>query len=57
MTACMYCSMRWRMIRPWFEAAPGPKDIVVVPDAGHTDFYDFPEVPARVIDFVRQQAG
>ena len=43
--------------RKLFEAAPGPKDIVVVPEAGHTDFYEFPEVPARVIDFVRQQAG
>lgn len=43
--------------RKLFEAAPGPKEKLVLPNAGHTDFYSFPEVPARVVAFMREQAG
>jgi fermentation-respiration switch protein FrsA (DUF1100 family) len=38
--------------RRLFEAAPGPKEILVVEGGTHNDLYDFPEVPARVIDFL-----
>jgi hypothetical protein len=37
-----------------FEAAPEPKEILVVDDGAHNDLFEFPEVPARVIDFLRR---
>jgi len=42
-----------RFGRRLFDAAAQPKELLVVETAAHTDLYDFPEVPARVIAFVR----
>lgn len=43
--------------RKLYETAPGPKETIVLPRSGHTEFYDFPEVPERVVAFVREKAG
>jgi len=37
-----------------FESAAQPKEILVVEDGAHNDLYDFPEVPGRVIEFLRR---
>lgn len=36
-----------------FEAAPEPKDMLVVPGARHVDLFDHPGVTERVIEFLR----
>ncbi len=38
-----------------FEAASGEKEALFLPGGSHVDLYDFPQVPARVIDFIRRQ--
>lgn len=38
--------------RRLFEAVSGPKELLVVEGGAHNDLYDYPEVPARVIDFL-----
>ena len=45
-----------RYSRRLFEAAPEPKEYFLFDQASHNDLYDFPQVPARVIDFLRRQA-
>jgi fermentation-respiration switch protein FrsA (DUF1100 family) len=45
-----------RFGRRVYKAADGPKEALFLPRGGHADLYSFPEVPARVIDFVRRQA-
>lgn len=42
-----------RFGRRLFEAAIEPKELLLTKDAGHADLYDFPEVPRKVIAFVR----
>lgn len=37
-----------------FEAAPEPKRMIVMDEAGHVDLFDYPEVSEQVIDFVRR---
>ncbi len=44
-----------RFGRRVFEAATGPKEALFIEGGGHADLYRFPEVPERVIDFVRRQ--
>lgn len=41
-----------RFGRRVYEAATGEKDALFLPRGNHVDLYDFPEVPARVIDFI-----
>lgn len=45
-----------RYSRRLFEAAPEPKEYFLFDRASHNDLYDFPQVPGRVIEFLRQQA-
>ncbi|RMD63418.1 MAG: alpha/beta hydrolase [Alphaproteobacteria bacterium] len=40
-----------------FATAREPKEMLVIPEAAHTDLFDFPEVRERVIAFVRRYAG
>ncbi|MFQ5467532.1 MAG: alpha/beta hydrolase [Kiloniellaceae bacterium] len=40
-----------------FEAAPEPKEMVVIERAGHVDLFDYPEVVERVLDFARTNAA
>ncbi len=40
--------------RRLFEAAVDPKELLLIENGAHNDLYDFPEVPAKVIDFVRR---
>ncbi len=40
--------------RRLFEAAPEPKEMLVLEHATHNNLYDFPQVSGRVIDFVRR---
>ncbi len=40
--------------RRLFEAAPEPKEMVVLDEGGHNDLYEFPQVPDRVVDFLRR---
>ncbi|MFQ5773062.1 MAG: alpha/beta hydrolase [Kiloniellaceae bacterium] len=40
--------------RRLFEAAPEPKEFMVLEQGAHADLFDFPQVPSRVIDFVRR---
>ncbi len=44
-----------RFGRRVYEAATGPKEALFLEQGGHADLYRFPEVPDRVIDFVRRQ--
>ena len=44
-----------RFGRRVYHAAAGPKEGLFLEDGGHADLYRFPEVPHRVIDFVRRQ--
>ena len=44
-----------RFGRRVYEAAGGEKEALFPPTGGHADLYNFPEVPARVIDFVRRK--
>jgi fermentation-respiration switch protein FrsA (DUF1100 family) len=44
-----------RFGRRVFEAAGSEKEALFLPTGGHADLYNFPEVPARVIDFVRRK--
>lgn len=44
-----------RFGRRVYEAATAPKEGLFLPGAGHVDLYDFSEVPARVVDFVRRR--
>jgi len=44
-----------RFGRRVYEAATGPKEGLYLENGGHADLYRFPEVPERVIDFVRRQ--
>jgi len=37
-----------------FEAAPEPKEFLIVEGAAHNDLYEFPQVPSGVIDFLRR---
>ena len=39
--------------RRLFDAAVEPKELLLVENGGHNDLYDFPEVPRKVIAFVR----
>ena len=41
--------------RRLFEAAPEPKEFFAMERGGHNDLYEFPEVAARVIDFLERQ--
>lgn len=38
-----------------FGAAPGEKESLFLPGGGHVNLYDYPQVPARVIDFIHRQ--
>ncbi len=40
--------------RRLFEAAPDPKELFVLDQGTHNDLYEFPQVPDRVIDFLRR---
>lgn len=40
-----------------FDAAPEPKDMLVVAGGGHNDLFNYPEVIERVIGFVREHAA
>ncbi|MCH8808866.1 MAG: hypothetical protein IH993_03400 [Proteobacteria bacterium] len=40
--------------RRLFEAAPDPKEMLVVDRANHNDLYDFPQVSERIIDFLQR---
>jgi fermentation-respiration switch protein FrsA (DUF1100 family) len=44
-----------RFGRRVYEASGGEKEAFFPPTGGHADLYNFPEVPVRVIDFVRRQ--
>ncbi len=44
-----------RFGRRVYEAAGADKEALFLPAGGHADLYNFPEVPARVIDFVRRK--
>ena len=44
-----------RFGRRVFEAANGEKEALFLPGGGHVDLYDRPEVPSRVVDFIRRQ--
>lgn len=46
-----------RFGRRLFEAAPEPKELLLLDDANHVDLYDYPSVPERVIDFLRRHVG
>jgi fermentation-respiration switch protein FrsA (DUF1100 family) len=37
-----------------FAAAPDPKEIFMLDQGAHNDLYEFPQVPDRVIDFLRR---
>jgi len=45
-----------RFGRRVYEAAGEEKEALFLPMGGHADLYNFPEVPVRVIDFVRRKA-
>jgi fermentation-respiration switch protein FrsA (DUF1100 family) len=40
--------------RRLFEAAPDPKEMLVLDRANHNDLYDFPQVSERIIDFLQR---
>ena len=40
--------------RRLFEAAPDPKEMLVLDGADHNDLYDFPQVSERIIDFLQR---
>ncbi len=44
-----------RFGRRVYEAATGEKEALFLPGGGHVDLYDFPQVPLRVVDFIRRQ--
>ncbi len=44
-----------RFGRRVFEAATGEKEALFLSGGGHANLYDYPEVPARVVDFVQRQ--
>ena len=44
-----------RFGRRVFEAATGEKEALFLPGGNHVNLYDFPQVPARVIDFIQRQ--
>jgi len=44
-----------RFGRRVYQAANGEKEALFVPKAGHNNLFNFPQAPARVIDFVRRQ--
>jgi len=43
-----------RFGRRLFEAAPDPKEMLVLDRANHNDLYDFPQVSERIIDFLQR---
>jgi fermentation-respiration switch protein FrsA (DUF1100 family) len=44
-----------RFGRRVYAAATGEKEALFLPGAGHNNLYNFPEVPVRVIDFVKRR--
>ncbi len=40
--------------RRLFEAAPDPKEMLVLDRADHNDLYDSPQVPERIVDFLQR---
>jgi len=45
-----------RFGRALFAAAAEPKQFIEIDQAGHVDLFDFPQVPPRVIEFIRANA-
>ncbi len=46
-----------RFGRRLYEAAQEPKEALFLPRASHNNLFDFPEVPQKVIEFIKRHAG
>lgn len=44
-----------RFGRQLFAAAPEPKEFLLLDQAGHGNLFDYPEVPARIVDFLNRR--